>query len=80
MGFRPIPRGQNLAEFLLRANTVGLGKGAGSGLVLDDSTLWPSLDATVETAAVGTRTDGRSRLNQSCERLVRGDRGTSGLG
>jgi hypothetical protein len=36
---RPIPRGQNLTEFLLRANTVGLGKGAGSGLTLDDSTL-----------------------------------------
>jgi hypothetical protein len=59
------------AEFLLRANTVGLGKGAGSGLILDDST---------DMAAVGVGTDGRSRLNQSCERLVRGDKGTSGPG
>jgi len=65
-------------EFLLKANTVGLGKGAGSGLILDDSTFWPFLDTTVDAAAVGT--DGRSRLNQSCERLVRGDRGTSGPG
>ncbi len=63
---RPTPQGQNYAEFLLRANTVGLGKGAGSGLILDDG---PSL---------GGAADGSSRVNQSCERLVRGDRGTSG--
>ena len=68
------PRGQNRTGFLLSVRILpGPRGGVGSGLLFGDR---PSREVTAAMTASGT--DCRSELVQSCESLLRGDKGTSG--